>query len=289
MTADKFSALWVSHSSLSDFLKCPRAYYLKNVYKDPKTGHKIQVISPALALGQAVHEVLESLSVLPTDLRFQEPLPQKFERAWKKISGKNGGFLDPENEARFKSRGETMIARVVNNPGPLKEKAVKMKQELPYYWLSTEENIILCGKIDWLHYFPDTDSVHIIDFKTSTREESPDSLQLPIYHLLVHHCQKRPVMGASYWYLEFSDVTEAKELPALGEAHERVLKAAKRVQLARKLNKMECPTGGCFACRPLEAVLKGEGEFVRVDPVTRKDTYILHARQEETGDESVIL
>ncbi len=289
MSPDKFTATWISHSSLSDFIKCPRAYYLKNVYKDPKTGHKIQIMSPALALGQAVHEVLESLSVLPTNKRFDEPLPQRFDKVWTRLSGKKGGFLDDSHELRFRQRGEAMIARVVANPGPLKEKAVKMKQDLPYYWLSTEDNLILCGKIDWLQYFPGDDSVHIIDFKTSTREESQDSLQLPIYHLLVHHCQKRTVTGASYWYLEFADSIQEKQLPPLGEAHEKVLKLGKRVKLARQLNKFDCPTEGCFACLPLEAILKGEAEFVGTDPVTRRDTYILGQPEEEKLDDSIIL
>jgi len=90
--ADKYTALWVSHSSISTFLECPRAYYLKNIYKDPKTGHKIKLMSPPLALGQAVHEVIESLSEIKTDLRFQEPLLDKFERSWQKLSGEKGGF-----------------------------------------------------------------------------------------------------------------------------------------------------------------------------------------------------
>ena len=83
---DKYTALWLSHSSISAFLECPRSYFLKNVYKDPKTGHKVKLISPPLALGQAVHEVVESLSELKTDLRFKKPLMEKFEEAWKKIS-----------------------------------------------------------------------------------------------------------------------------------------------------------------------------------------------------------
>ncbi len=290
MSQDKFTATWVSHSSLSDFIKCPRAYFLKNVYKDPKSGHKIQIMAPSLALGQAVHEVLESLSILPVDKRFDEPLPQKFERAWKKISGKRGGFLTTENEERFRLRGEAMIARVVSNPGILKEKAVKMKQDLPYYWLSSEDNIILCGKIDWLQYFPDDDSVHIVDFKTSKQEEDSASLQLPIYHLLVHACQRRNVTGASYWYLEFSDTLQKKELPDLGEAHETVLKLAKRVKLARTLGKLTCPHDGCYACRPMETILKGEAEFVGVDALTHKDIYILPEKREESmEDDSIIL
>ncbi len=286
---DKFSATWVSHSSLSDFLKCPRAYFLKNMYKNPRTGHKIQLMSPSLALGQAVHEVLESLSVLPTGQRFDEPLPSRFASVWEKHTGKKGGFWGTKHEELFRQRGEAMIERVVNNPGPLKEKAVKMKQELPYFWLSAEENIILCGKIDWLEYFPENDSVHILDFKTGKKEEDEASLQLPIYHLLVHHCQRRHVDGASYWYLDFADVPTSKPLPELGEAFDKVLKLAKRVQLARKLNKLECPTGGCYACLPLEAILKGEAEFVSVDPVTKRDTYILPPRSEVQQDDSVVL
>ncbi|KKQ37796.1 MAG: hypothetical protein US54_C0025G0014, partial [Candidatus Roizmanbacteria bacterium GW2011_GWA2_37_7] len=46
MAPDKFSAVWVSHTSISDFLQCPYAYYLKHVYKDPKTGHKMKIMSP---------------------------------------------------------------------------------------------------------------------------------------------------------------------------------------------------------------------------------------------------
>src|SRR3989338_4517432 len=113
---DKYTAVWVSHSSITDFLKCPRAYFLHNIYK---------------------------------------------------------------------KRGEEMLSYLGQNPGPLKNLAVKIKMDLPYYYLSEQDNIILCGKIDWLEYLPESDSVHIIDFKTGRGEEDKDSLQLPIYHLLV--------------------------------------------------------------------------------------------------------
>ena len=56
---------------------------------------------------------------------------------------------------------------------------------------SPEENIILCGKIDWLKYNEDTDSVCIIDFKTGKHDENGESLQLPIYQLLLKNLQKR--------------------------------------------------------------------------------------------------
>ncbi len=102
MASDKYSAVWVSHTSISDFLQCPRAYYLKHVYKDPITNHKIKLMAPPLALGQAVHEVIESLSILPVEKRFEVSLIQKFEALWKKVQGVKGGFNDPETEQRYR-------------------------------------------------------------------------------------------------------------------------------------------------------------------------------------------
>ncbi len=289
MAKDKYSALWLSHSSISSFLECPRSYYLKNVYKN-QNGHKIKLMSPPLALGQAVHEVVESLSELKTDQRFKEPLMDKFEKSWKKISGKQGGFSDEETEYKYKARGEEMIRRVIKHPGPVAELAVKINMELPYYWLSEEDNIILCGKIDWLKYIPEDDSVEIIDFKTSKNEEGKESLQLPIYSLLVANCQKRKVAGAWYWYLESSDELTKKELPDVKEAEEKVLKIGKKMKLARQMGIFKCPHGesGCRACRPFEMILKGEAELVGSDEY-KADVYILHKPTKTEEEDSRIL
>src|SRR3990167_4309009 len=221
MAKDKYTATWISHSSLSDFLPCPQAYFLKNVYRDPKTNHKIQLVSPPLSLGSAVHEVLESLSVLPTKNRFREPLLAKFETVWAKISGRRGGFFDIETEYRYKERGITMLKRVADHPGPLLNLAVKIDMDLPYFWL---------------------------------REEDSKSMQLPIYHLLVHHCQKRKVAQASYWYLDSSDTPVEKTLPDLAESQQKILKVAKHIKLARQLERFKCPTGTCRHCEPLEEI-----------------------------------
>ncbi len=287
MAKDKYSATWISHSSLSDFLTCPRAYFLKNVYKDPKNNHKIQLITPALSLGSAVHEVLESLSVLPTKNRFREPLLAKFENVWTKITGRRGGFFDVESEYRYKQRGINMLKRVDDNPGPLMNLAVKIDMELPYYWLSEEDNIILCGKVDWLEYLEAKDAVHIIDFKTSKREEDPKSLQLPIYHLLVHHCQKRKVDRASYWYLDNADDPIEKTLPNLTESSQKILKIAKQIKLARQLERFKCPTDGCRYCQPLEEIILGRAEFVGLSNFGA-DMYVLPFKTEEKREGIVL-
>ncbi len=287
MQGDKYSAVWVSHTSISDFLQCSRAYFLKHMYKDPTTHHKIKVMSPPLALGQAVHEVIESLSVLPVEKRFSEPLIVKYGIAWKKVEGKKGGFTNADTEQRYKARGEEMLKRVTKSPGPVGRQAVKIKMDLPHYWLSEEENLILCGKIDWLEYLPATDSVNIIDFKTGKNEEDGTSLQLPIYLLLVNNCQKRKVEKASYWYLDRSDDLVECPLPELEEANKRVLELARKIKLARTLEKFSCPKGtGCYACKPYESILKGEGELVGTDEYNA-DVYILNG--DSTEDTSVIL
>ncbi len=287
---DKFTAVWVSHTSISDFLKCPRGYYLKNVYKDPQTKHKMKVMSAPLALGQSVHEVLESLSVLPRGERFAEPLTVKFDRAWAKVSGKKGGFLDEATEYKYKKRGLDMLGRVWNHPGPIALPAVKIQTDLPYYWLSEEDNIILCGKVDWLEYLPDEDAVHIIDFKTGKNEEDGESLQLPIYCLLVMNCQKRKVSKASYWYLDSSDTLTEKTLPNVEEARVKVLDIARQMKLARQINRFKCHKGdeGCMCCKPFEAVLRGEAEFVGEDDY-HADVYILPQVAKEDEMVSVIL
>lgn len=273
---DKFNAVWVSHSSISDFLKCPQAYYLHNVYRDKTTHHKMTLVSPPLALGQAVHEVVESLSVLGTEKRFKEPLWKKFELAWKKVSGKKGGFLDMETENHYKEQGLKMLEMIEENPGPLRNLAVKIKSDLPYYWLSEEDNIILCGKIDWLEYLKDEDKIHIIDFKTGKKKEEADSLQLPIYYLLAKNCQNRAVSKASYWYLQQSKNLDELALPDEKASKEKLLKIAKQMKLARQLNRFKCPEGegGCRVCRPYLAIVAGKGEQVGINDF-KQDVYIV--------------
>jgi len=289
MPQDKFSATWVSHSSMRDFLQCPRAYFLNNVYRDPVTGHKIQLISPPLSLGQVVHEVLESLSVLPVEKRFIQSLVQTFDEKWKKVTGEKGGFFNDETEHRYQERGRQMLQRVMKNPGPIERLAVKIKQDLPFYWLSEPENIILCGKIDWLEYFPDQDAVNIVDFKSGQKKEDAESLQLPIYLLLVNNVQKRKVIGASYWYLETDDAPVKQVLPDASKAQEKILTIAKKIKLARQLNHFKCPNGpdGCFACRPLEKVLKGEAMKVG-ESTYQQDLYVLKDGSDDE-DNSVII
>lgn len=244
------------------------------------------IMTPPLALGQAVHDIIESLSYLPREERFSKPLLEKFDEIWIKVEGKKGGFTSQEQEENYKERGRNMIKRVAKNPGLLQNKAVKIQPQtekdrlsnfdLPYYHISEEEEIILCGKIDWLEYIDTDESVHIVDFKTGKNEEDEGSLQLPIYLLLAKNCQKFNVSRASYWYLDRENVPSEVKLPNEEDAKESVMTIARRIKLARQLELFKCPKGdaGCFACTPFEAVLQGAGELVGVSG-TKQDIYVL--------------
>ena len=264
--SDKYKAIWVSHSSMGDFLKCPRLYYLHNVYKDKKTGNKIAIISPYMSLGVAVHNVLENLVNFKTEERFSRDLFADFEENWKKVSGKIGGFADDAQEAEFKQRGIDMIQKVIENPGPLARLTVNFYKGdfLPNYWLNGEDdNIILCGKVDWIEYLADG-TLRVIDFKTGKHDETPGSLQFPIYHLLLNNLQKRKVSEAAYWYIDRDTELTPSELPSVEESFKKVYAVAKQVKEARQKNIFECPKGaaGCMHCAPYEKILRGEAEFV---------------------------
>lgn len=268
MSGDSYNAIWVSHSSMGDFLKCPRSYYLKNIYKDPKSKKKIGIVNPALSLGSAVHEVIEGLAKYKAEERLEVPILDQFEKAWEKFSGKKGGFSNEKQEKETKDRGVDMIKRVKDHMQPLLNKIIKLKEGkngmLPNYLFSPEENIILCGKIDWLKYVPEDDSIHIIDFKTGQNEEKEESLQLPIYQLLLNNLQKRKVSGASYWYLNHENEPKRVKLPDPEESYRKVFDVAIALKDARMRKIFSCPNGegGCFACRDLERVINGKAEFV---------------------------
>ena len=274
---DKYKAIWVSHSSMGDFLKCPRLYYLHNVYKDPRSGNKIALVSPHMSLGVAVHNVLENLVNFPKDERLKQDLFGDYEKNWQKVSGKIGGFKNDTEEAEFKKRGEEMIQKVLENPRMLVEPTINFYKGdmLPNYWLNGEEdNIILCGKVDWIEYLPD-DTLRVIDFKTGKSDEKEGSLQFPIYHLLLANLQKRKVSSAAYWYLDRDEVQDA-ELLNTEESFNRVYEVAKQVKEARIKNEYFCPKGkdGCIHCNAYEKILRGDAEYVGTGEY-RQDLYLL--------------
>lgn len=277
-----YRATWLSPSSLADYDKCPRLYWLHNVFKHPRSGRKIQIVNPHLSLGSAVHTTLESIRALPREKRQEalRHLEERFEGAWKNVSGTQGGFTSQEEEQIFGQRGRNMIQRVQENPRFLSNLALKVPtkegEKIPTIWLSEDDELVLCGAIDWIEYLEDEKAMHIIDFKTGRTEESGDSLQLPIYLLILSEKMKTPVARMSYWYLDQEGQPLVHvELPNLEEVTQQLIEKGRTIKALRAQEKIECSTGGCRHCTPYESVLSGHASFVGVDYNMRKDLYLV--------------
>ncbi len=242
---DKYKAIWLSHSSYENYIKCSRLYYLANIYKDPKTKNKIGITSPYMSLGIAMHNVLEPLAEIKAEKRSVINLLEKYEYEFNKFHGDIGGWRDNTEEDLFYERGLEMIKKVYNNfqkensnstsEYNVENNNIKIKKGdnkyilleksirpslyykgdmIPNIYISEKENIILCGSIDWIVYKEKV--VCVIDFKTGRNEESEESSQLLIYKKLFESLQNKwKVNQYAYYYLEsdkikYKDWTEAE-------------------------------------------------------------------------------
>lgn len=274
---DKFKAIWLSYSSITDFLKCPKAYYLKYVFKNPKTGRKIGLIKPPLLLGSVIHKVIDELSTIKTEHRFDTPLIKMFDAIWTHSTKGALLFASDVQKKEYYSRGKAIVARLEANPGPLAHRALKIKESIPYYWFSEKDNLILCGKIDWLEYIQKNDAVGVVEFKTGKGSEREDSLQLPIYYLIAQNCQNRAVERVSYWYVERDEAPIVMDTPDVARASGRIADVGGRIKLARQLNHFKCPKDdktGCVYCAPLQAIVEGRGRFAGIGDMN-EELYVL--------------
>lgn len=266
---DKFKAVWVSYSSISDFIKCPRAYYLKNVYKNPQTGRKIEIVKPPLSLGSAVHNVLEPLAKIKPENRFLYNLLDTFDLEFSKYNGRRGGFTSEVEFENYRKRGYKMINTVIQNKSILEKTTYTTNKDLLDAWLSKEKNIVICGKIDWINKEESDGSLSVIDFKTSKEEEVND-LQLQIYALLLHILNKETVNKLYYWYLDINNHLTEANLPDVKESYRNVIQISEQISTARTIGLFECSKGGCFACRDYEKVIHGEATQIGVGGYNRE-------------------
>ena len=144
------NALFLSHTSLHDFLNCPRAFFLKNIYRDKKTGYKLQIASPFLTLGSLVHDMIKWFLEMGRQIS-KEQLLDRFENHWLKYQGKRGGFTTNQEEESFKSRGREMLDKFFDNSKILGKMVPPMN--FPKYFLN--EDTVLFGNLDYIEELAD--------------------------------------------------------------------------------------------------------------------------------------
>jgi len=266
--------IFISPSSISAFKSCPKAYYYQQIYKNPKTGLKIQVINPKLALGSVIHDTLGQFLHTPGVVKEKDQLLNILTRYWNNISGKKGGFLSAEEENQFKDRALKMLETFWANQHFKSTDPVKMPD---FPKLDLGDDLTLTGKLDWIEE-EGAGKYHIIDFKTGEKEERSDSIQLPTYAVLATSFLKSPQIRASYWYLDKEKELRPYNLPNLTDTLNELRKIGLIIKNSRLTNSFRCGSGldSCWACRNFKAVVEeGRGELVSVDYNRKQEVYII--------------
>lgn len=264
--------LWVSYSSISDYLKCPKLYYLKNIYKNPGTGYKIQIARPPTTLGDIVHKTITCIIEKQMQGKADD-IKEYYKRLWQVQAGERGGFRNLDEEKDYKLRGWEMIDRFCKNWDLSAHKPIILN----FPKTKIFKDAYLVGNVDWLE---DTgDSLFIMDFKTGKNDETADSLQLPIYTMLVQPRFNKPVTKWAYWYLR-DDQPVYVPLKPLAEAIKVVKETASQMlnyRNSHNLTNIKCPEPHApqADCNQIEQIVLGNARFLYQYHDYKKDVYIL--------------
>ncbi len=277
--------LWISHSAISAFARCPHLYYLEYEYRNPETGNRIQITNPYLALGIAVHEAIEGLLETKPEERSKIVLEERFDQIFEKYRGLRGGFISQKKEEDFYERGIKMMERVKRTDF-LSKPSLKTKTNFPTIDL-INENVKLVGSIDWIEKLSGG-GAHIIDFKTGNSKENNGSLQLPIYTILGESNIKEKVERVSYWYLQHDDMPVEQKLPDTKYYLNILKEKASLIKEAVEENRFPCNYGNkCFSCRDYEKIFIGEAEKIESANSRNKDVFCIF--KEEDVIEKVVV
>lgn len=260
-------ALWVSYTALKDFLKCPKSYYLKNRYRDPKTGHRLQIAAPPMTLGSLVHDAIKWY--LQTNrVAGKDDVIKKFRNHWLKYRGKRGGFSSIQEESDFGKRGLKMLDNFWGNAKVL-EPNVAVYDFLRF---KLDEKIVFIGKLDFLGNLPDG-SLHVLDFKTGSKDEE-DPTQLHAYAILAESNFQKPVSKISYWYLDRDIGPKEAVLDSLEDKVVWLKGKCQEIEKAIAKNEWVCAKeDSCYDCQKYQAIINGKGEFLFSDTEFKKDVY----------------
>jgi len=262
--------IFISYTSLSDFLKCPRAYFLKNIYRDPKTNFRLQVASPYLSLGSTVHDSVKWCLDLKGQVT-KKQLEDKFRNLWLKYRGKKGGFESREQEGDFGKRGLKMLDNFFTNAQILE----KITHRVDFPKLNLFEDVILMGNFDFVGEKEDG-TLHVLDFKTGANDEK-DPLQLYIYAILAEANLGKSVSSASFWYLDRDNAPQEIVLDPLEPKLEWLKEKAGELKEAIGQGNWICIKGEelCRDCKDYQAIIDGKGQFQFSDFRYKKDVYFL--------------
>lgn len=233
---------------------------------------RIQIVSPYLTLGATVHETIKWYLTNPVKPGKKETL-DKFRNYWRKYRLQRGGFASLEEEISFGQRGLKMLENFLANADCLEPCAPFIK--FPKFNLV--ENVILTGNFDFVGECSD-ESLHIVDFKTGSKDEE-DTIQLYIYAILAESNFQKKVSKVSFWYLDRDDKPKEAVLDELEPKLEWLKQKGLEMKKAIEEKKWVCIKSSsgslCRDCRDYQAILDGKGKFLYDDGDFNKKIYFL--------------
>ncbi len=267
----------VSHTSINDFNNCAKLYYFKNIYRNPKTGNRVQIVNPYLSLGSAVHDTIDEVINYSPFKRSKISLIKEYNKIWKNYCNKKGGFHSKKQENDFKKRGAIMIKKFEKST-ILKSKSMKKDEKLPTMTLTKKSKLM--GSFDWVEILKNG-NLHIIDFKTGKNLEKKDSWQLLIYHLLAEHNYKKKVEKLSYWYLQTENGFISKKIIESNDFLTKLKLKASEIEETINNNNFNCSNKykKCYWCQNYDLIISGKAEEVGFDPKMKKDLYYINNQE----------
>ncbi len=208
-----------SPSKLGMFSQCPKSYefyYLDPIYSPMKTDLKKlpQNIYPFFTLGKAVHNAITLFFHSPLRQRTKSSLKEHLKQTWQSETMKNkkpplgkwGGFANLEEEREAYGEALQMLDNFFRMLGDDFEIEYLPTADF-YHSIKDYQDLItplsndfdISGKFDLVAR--DGESLHLVDFKTSKREEE-NPFQLRFYKILAEEKFKKPVKKASFYFLK---------------------------------------------------------------------------------------
>lgn len=203
-------------TQLQTYQQCPRKYFYS---RDKEIRAKYAKTSPAMHLGNAVHDALQAffdISKVGIAERTYERLCNLFREAWagrgvyarnlyKQTEAREQAFAkDRESEKAWGEKGLNILYRFFQTADV---KAVPLTAE-QFHDVMLGEDVILGGKIDRIDRLPDGRLV-VLDYKTGKPpfKQSPealakDDIQLAAYAVLVTKKFRGKVARCEYLYLD---------------------------------------------------------------------------------------
>lgn len=212
-----FSKIY-SPSRLKLFIQCAQQYFF--AYVDPiysKLKNKLKKMPENIwkfnTLGKAVHNAITLFYYLPLEKRTEGNLLLQLRLTWQSEAMPNkklplekwGGFKSVDEERESYREAQEMLKNFYKicetNPDIIFLPTNDFRKSIEDYKnliTNLSENYDISGKFDLV--IKSDDSLHIIDFKTSKKEDG-DNFQLRFYKVLAEEKFKIPVEKVSFYLL----------------------------------------------------------------------------------------